>query len=207
MSDFLLFKITLLEHAVDNSNCRLAEDILSIECIPPVTPTVTPTKTLTPTPTITSTVTPTQTCTITPTPTITQTSVTPTPTPTSTVTPSVTLTATPTTTPTRTPTPTPAGSIVLNSANNWTFNLDNNTILRFIPQSDSQNGAVISIVSNQVSLIPNNSLPSVSNIVYGNNNYGQLIYNGPIFENKRLSFTIDNTTFNGNITFLNTILF
>jgi len=114
MSDYLLLKVTVLEHASVNEDCRIGEDLLTIICDPPVSPT--PTQTLTVTPT--NTVTPTTTATITPTssitPTVTSTStVTPTVTPTNTVTPTVTSTATPTNTitPTATVTATPTNTV------------------------------------------------------------------------------------------------
>lgn len=123
MSDYLLLKITVLEQASANEDCRLAEDILTVICDPPpsptptntstVTPTVTRTATNTPTVTATATLTPTVTATITVTPTVTATSITSTPTPTHTPTPTATSTMTPTTTKTPTPTPSnPFGNIL-----------------------------------------------------------------------------------------------
>lgn len=50
MSDYLLLKITALEHASANENCRTAEDILTVICDVPSSPTPTPTSTPTPTP-------------------------------------------------------------------------------------------------------------------------------------------------------------
>lgn len=115
MSDYLLLKITVLEHAVAGSDCRVGEDILTVICDP--APSQTPTATATPTntPTGTPTSTPTNTPTNTVTSSVTPSSVTQTPTPTVTTTPSVTptITGTPqptntmTPTNTRTPTPTP----------------------------------------------------------------------------------------------------
>jgi len=71
MKDYLLFKVTLLEHATDTSSCRTSEDILTVICdrgpspspttTPTITPTVTPTLSITPTTSITPTVTPTTT--------------------------------------------------------------------------------------------------------------------------------------------------
>lgn len=140
MSDYLLLKITVLEHAVAGSDCRIGEDILTVICDPP--PSQTPTPTLTPTSTLTRTPTntPTNTVTNTVTSSVTPSSVTQTPTPTVTSTPSVTPTntgtpqPTNTTTPTntRTPTPTPTNpfgnmliietSYIPVSANGVTFN-------------------------------------------------------------------------------------
>lgn len=97
MNDYLLLKITLLEHATDNSACRTVEDVLTIICdpAPSPTPTNTPTNTPTITPTITNT--PTVTPTISITPTITPTiSNTPTNTPTITLSPTATITPSPT---------------------------------------------------------------------------------------------------------------
>lgn len=198
MSDYLLLKITILEHATTTEDCRFAEDILSVICNPAIsaTPTRTPFPTPTPTLTPTNTVTPTLTSTVTATP------ITPTPTPTNTVTPTIT----PTNTLTPTVTSSPVAVISLNFNNNWTYILDNNVILKFIPQTPSQNSAIINIPTTNISLIPNNSLPSVSNIVYSNNIYGQLIYNGPIFENKQIIMNLGGTIYSGNITSINTVI-
>lgn len=130
------------------------------------------------------------------------------PTPTATTTPTQTPTATTPSTPTTTPTitPSPMINISLNTANNWTYSLDNNIILKFTPLNSSFNNIVIRIPLLGVSLISNNSLPSVSNIVYGVSSYGQLIYNGPIFENKPIQVISGLATYQGNILSQNTIL-
>lgn len=222
MSDYLLFKISALEHATPGESCRFGEDILTVICdnIVYPTPTNTPTRTNTPTPTPTISGTPTNTPTNTPsqptptpttTPTITPTNTsTPTVTPsnTSTTTPTPTVTATNTPTPTNTLTPTPSSNpnIVLNLANNWTYAVNGNVILKFTPQNVNQNTLTIRAFINAASLLLNNSLPSVSNIMYGITNYGQLIYNGPIFENKTIQLLLDNTTYSGTITAQNTTL-
>ena len=108
MSEYLLLKISVLEHSTATEGCRLSEDILTVICDPVPSPTPTATTTTTPTLTVTPTNTPTNTSTPTPTPTITSSPVTPTPTPTSTATPTVTPTNTLTPTATATPTPTNA---------------------------------------------------------------------------------------------------
>lgn len=54
MSNYLLFKVSALEHVSSNSACRIAEDILTIICDDPgavVVASPTPTQTSTPTPT------------------------------------------------------------------------------------------------------------------------------------------------------------
>lgn len=53
MSDYLLLKITVLEHASAADNCRVGEDILTVICdeFSTPSPSVTPTQTPTPTPT------------------------------------------------------------------------------------------------------------------------------------------------------------
>ena len=211
MSDYLLLKISVLEHSTETDDCRLSEDILTVIC--DIVPSPTPTATNTQTPTLTTTPTNTPTNTITPTPTATVTAspVTPTPTPTATTTPTLTptLTATPTTTPTvtatLTPTPTntssPAPHITLNLANNWTYVLSNAVVLKFIRQNPSQTDISIDIPSNNISLTANNSIPSVSNIIFSNNILGQLIYNGPIFEGKPLVLTMGSVAYSGTIAF------
>ena len=206
MSDYLLLKITVLEHASVSENCRIGEDILTVICDHPISPTPTQTPTVTPTLTVTTTNTVTPTSTLSPTPTITSTSITPTPTSTQTPTPSVTATVTSTISPTPTNTPSGSASINLNIANNWTYSLDNNVILKFTPLNSSFNNIVVKIPLLGVSLIPNNSLPSVSNIIYGVSSYGQLIYNGPIFENKPIQVISGLATYQGNILSQNTIL-
>lgn len=202
MSDYLLFKISVLEHAVPGESCRFGEDILTVICdnIIYPTPTNSPTKTYTPTPTPTVSETPTMTPTNTPS--------SPTPTPTPTISGTPTNTPTPTTTPTNTLTPTPSSNpnIVLNTSNNWTYSVGGNVILKFIPQNSNQNTLVLRAFTNSASLMLNNSLPSVSNIIYGITNYGQLIYNGPIFENKPVQLLLDNMIYSGTITAQNTTL-
>lgn len=124
-------------------------------------------------------------------------------------TPTATATATPTPTPTlpSTPTPTPTvtvspmANITLNAANNWTYVLSNVVVLKFIRQNSAQTDITINVPSNGISLIANNSVPSVSNIVFNNNIIGQLIYNGPIFENKSLNVNIGTAFYTGTITF------
>lgn len=124
-------------------------------------------------------------------------------------TPTVTSSATPTPTPTlpATPTPTPTvtvspmANIILNAANNWTYVLSNAVVLKFIRQNSAQTDISINVPSNNISLIANNSVPSVSNIVFNNNIIGQLIYNGPIFENKPLNVNIGAASYTGTITF------
>lgn len=206
MSDYLLLKITVLEHGSVNQDCRVGEDILTVICDLPLSPTPTPTATLTPTITSTPTNTITPSSTLTPTPTITSTSVTPTPTSTQTPTPSITATVTPTVTTTTTNTPSGGASINLNIANNWTYSLDDNVMLKFTPLNASFNNIVIKIPVSNLLLISNNSLPSVSNIVYGVSSYGQLIYNGPVFENKPIEVMLGSVTYRGNILSQNTIL-
>lgn len=53
MSDYLLLKITVLEHASVTDNCRVGEDILTVICDDINTPLVTMTPTVTPTPSAT----------------------------------------------------------------------------------------------------------------------------------------------------------
>lgn len=150
-NNYLLLKITLLEHSTDVSSCRTSEDILSIICDPPPTPTPTVTPSITPT--ITQTTTPTNTVTSTSTPT---TTITPTNTPTSSVTPTVTITPTTTTTntptntitPTSTATPTPTNTLLVppiisfNNANDsiYYFNLnDTNVVIQTEKSYDNGN--------------------------------------------------------------------
>jgi hypothetical protein len=211
MSDYLLLKITVLEHASANAECRIGEDVLTVICDPPISPTPTQTTTVTPTNTITPTNTVTNTSTQTPTPTITSTPVTSTPTPTitstSTITPTVTPTSTitPTLTSTITATPTNSSSspanISLNLTNNWTYTFNNTVLMRFIRQENVSTNIVLSIPSSTISLISNNSLPSVSNIILNNTIIGQLIYNGPIFENKVMNISINSVNYSGIINF------
>jgi hypothetical protein len=130
--------------------------------------------------------------------------------PTPTMTPTVTLTPTQTIASTPTPTPTvtvsPMANITLNAANNWSYVFNNSVVLKFIRQNSSQTNISINIPSNNISLLTNNSVPSVSSIVFNNNVLGQLIYNGPIFENKSLNVTIGSTVYTGTITFQTTTL-
>lgn len=213
---YLLLKISVLEHATETEACRLSEDILTVICDPVPSPTPTTTNTQTPTLTRTPTNTPTGTTTPTPTVTVTSSSATQTPTPTATTTPTLTptLTATSTTTPTATatltPTPTntssPAPQITLNSVNNWTYVFGNTVVLKFIRQNSSQTDISINIPSNNISLNANNSIPSVSNIIFSNNIIGQLLYSGSIFENKPLRITINSTIYSGTITSQTTTL-
>ena len=206
MSDYLLLKISVLEHSTTTENCRLSEDILTVICDPAPSPTPTTTNTQTPTTTSTPTNTTTNTTTPTPTVTVTSSSATQTPTPTATTTP--TLTPTVTATPTLTPTPTssPAPQITLDSANNWTYVFGNAVVLKFIRQNSSQTDISINIPSNNISLNANNSIPSVSNIIFSNNIIGQLLYSGSIFENKPLRITISSTIYSGTITSQTTTL-
>lgn len=200
MSDYLLLKITVLEHGSVYQNCRIGEDIITIICDIPVSPTPTQTQTMTLTPTNTSTVTPTVTTTTTETATPTTTKATPTPTSTLTNTPTVT----PTVTLTQTPTTSLLPSIVLNFSNNWTYNLTNNTVLKFNPLNSSYNNVNIVLRISNLALIPNNALPNITNITFGIINFGQLIYNGPIFENKPIILTTGSAQYLGNITSQNT---
>ena len=232
---YLLLKVSVLEHATNSSSCKTSEDIISIICnprpttTPSQTPTLTPTNTptntntptVTPTITVTSTITPTITPTIsltpsdtpTPTPTVTMTPTltqTPTKTPTNPVTPTqtptITLTSTTTQTPTQTVSPTEPASIKLYSANNWTHTINDTVVLKFNRQDLSQNNIIVNIPLNNISLIANNSVPSVSNIIASNNTLGQLIYNGVIFENKLLNITVGSVPYSGTITFNTTTL-
>jgi hypothetical protein len=224
---YLLLKVSVLEHATNSSSCKTSEDIISIICNPRPTTTPSQTPTLTPTNTPTNTNTPTVTPTITVTSTITPTisltpSDTPTPTPTVTMTPTLTQTPTNTATPTQTPTitltstitqtptqtasPTEPASIKLNSANNWTYTINDTVVLKFNRQDLSQNNIIVNIPLNNISLIANNSVPSVSNIIASNNTLGQLIYNGIIFENKLLNITVGSVPYSGTITFNTTTL-
>ena len=127
--------------------------------------------------------------------------VSPTPTTTPTVTPTPTATLPSTPTPTPTVTTSPMANITLNAANNWTYVLSNAVVLKFIRQNSAQTDISINVPSNNISLIANNSVPSVSNIVFNNNIIGQLIYNGPIFENKPLNVNIGAALYTGTITF------
>lgn len=188
MSEYLLLKISVLEHATATEDCRLSEDILTVICDPAPSPTPTATVTITPTLTATPTNTPTNTVTPTPTPTITSSPAVPTPTPTPTVTAS------------------PGSNITLNAANNWTYVFSNAVVLKFIRQNSTQTDISINVPSNNISLVGNNSVPSVSNIVFNNNIIGQLIYNGPIFENKPLNVTVGAASYTGTITFQTTTL-
>jgi hypothetical protein len=226
-NSYLLLKVSVLEHATDSSNCKTSEDIISIICnprpsptpsqtptltptntptntsTPTVTPTITTTTTITPTISLTPSNTPTLTPTLTTTPTLTQT---PTNTVTPTQTPTITLTSTTTQTPTQTVSPTEPASIKLNSANNWTYILNNTVALKFNRQNLSQTNIVINIPLSNISLVANNSVPSVSNIIASNNTLGQLIYNSVIFENKLLNITVGNAQYSGTITFQTTTL-
>lgn len=127
--------------------------------------------------------------------------VSPTPTTTPKVTPTPTATLPSTPTPTPTVTTSPMANITLNAANNWTYVLSNAVVLKFIRQNSAQTDISINVPSNNISLIANNSVPSVSNIVFNNNIIGQLIYNGPIFENKPLNVNIGAALYTGTITF------
>lgn len=98
MNDYLLLKATLLEHATEVSSCKTSEDILTIICQRPPSPTPTATPTVTPTVSFTPTTTP---------------SVTPTTTVTSTV------TATPTLTPSSTRNDIFANSLTILSGSNY----------------------------------------------------------------------------------------
>ncbi len=124
----------------------------------------------------------------------------PSPTPTITPTLTSTLTPTPTITVTKTPSQTPAGSIMLSSANNWTYILNNTIAIKFNRQHLSQTNIVINIPLNNISLVANNIIPSVSNIVYNNNTLGQLLYNSIIFENKLFNVTVDGVLYSSTIT-------
>jgi hypothetical protein len=144
-------------------------------------------------------------CLIRPTPPVTPT---PTITPTLTVTPTIPLTSTPTQTPTptltQTPTPSVSSFIILNTANNWTYSINNQVVVRFIPQDSSLNSIVVRILNINLSSQP--FLPSISNILIGGNSYGQLIYNGSLLEQKPISVTISSIIYSGAITSLNTNL-
>lgn len=188
MSDYLLLKITVLEHASVSENCRLGEDIITIICDPAPTPT--PTSTITQTPTNTSTptntatntptnsVTPTNTATPTVTATVTPTntqtsSVTPTVTPTNTVTPTVTasVTATNTVTPTVTSTVTPT----LTRTNTLTpTNTSTPTVTPTVTPTSSSNYFDSLIVPSGVNYISGNGLTFVAS-------YGDILsYNNQI---------------------------
>lgn len=150
----------------------------------------------TPTPTPTVTTTPTNT----PTPTV---SFTPSQTPTNTVTPTATRTPTPTTTPTVTPS---IGSfITLNSVNNWTYAINNQTVLRFVPISSTYNSVTIRIPGS-VSASNTVFLPSVTNLIVNSNSYGQLIYNSSAVENRAIELNFNSITYAGTIQNLNTNL-
>jgi hypothetical protein len=127
--------------------------------------------------------------------------VSPTPTTTQTSTPTPTPTLTSTATPTPTVTASPGANIVLNSANNWTYVLNNSVILKFVRQDTTQTNISINVPANNITLVANNSVPSVSNIVFNTNIIGQLIYNGPIFENKPFNMLIGSTPYSGTINF------
>jgi hypothetical protein len=217
----LLFKITVLEQVTSNEACKTAEDIISIVCDPVPTSTPTPTPTVTPTvtitlsttPTITPTVsntstltptlsiTPTQTPTISLTPTLTST-LTPTVTPTQTVTVTVsqTQTLTPTRTPTATPTPSGPNSIQLNQANNWTFSLNNEAVVRFVPKDNAYYSAIVRVVQNTANINSTSNIPSVSNIIVGDVVFGQLIYGTSNFDNKSIIVSYNGLTYTGYIT-------
>lgn len=202
MSDYLLLKITALEHASANDNCRVAEDILSVICDPPPSPTPTSTVTVTPTNTTTSTNTPTITSTVSLTPTITQTSTaTPTVTPTSTVTPTITPTntVTPTITPTSstTPTITPTSSI--------TPTITPTSSLAFIstltiPSSSnyiSDNGLTfVASLGDSLSYTPQtgSDLPSTMNISISGVVKSSVIFPNSIYSGKPFRFTVNLTS-------------
>ena len=135
-------------------------------------------------------------CLIQPTPTITTTP---------TMTPTPTQTATPTSTPTPTPTPSLSSFINLNLANNWTFSVNGQIIAKFTPADSSLNSITLRI-SNNTNVSGNVFLPNVTNVVIGNNSYGQLIYNASVLENKGIAATLNNITYNGTINNLNTYL-
>ena len=221
MATNLLFKITVLEQVTSNEACKTAEDIISIVCDPIPTPTPTPTNTVTPTVSITPSITPTNTPTISITPTQTPTiSLTPTITVTPTVTPTVTMTlsptqtatptppptqtTTPTITPTRTPTntPTPSGpnSILLNQVNNWVFTLNNEAMVRFVPQDNTYYSVAIKILQNTANINSTSNIPSVSNIIVGGVVFGQLIYSTSNFDNKSIIVSYNGLSYAGYIT-------
>jgi endoglucanase len=127
--------------------------------------------------------------------------VSPTPTSTATTTPTPTPTIPATPTPTPTVTTSPMANITLNAANNWTYILNNSVILKFVRQDTTQTNISLTVPSNNISLVANNSVPSVSNIVFNTNIIGQLIYNGPIFENKPFNMVIGSTPYSGTINF------
>lgn len=202
MSDYLLLKITVLEHASVTENCRLGEDILTVICDPPPsptptsTPTVTPTNTSTPTNTPTNTVTSTVTPSVTPTNTVTS-SVTPTNTLTPTTTPTNTVTATPTATIISTPTPTvtptkapqfldsltiPSGINYI-SSNGLTFTGSNGDVLSY----NSQTGF---------------DLPATMNIRVSGVARASVVFPNTIYLNKPFKFTMNSngTSYIGNFT-------
>jgi len=217
----LLFKITILEQVSSNEACKTAEDIISIVCLPIATPTPTPTNTITPsvtptisltpsitptisltpsitptislTPSITPTITPTVTATVTVTPSITPTK-TLTPTPTNTVTPTMSVT------PTMTPTPSGPNSIQLNQANNWTYNLNNEPLVRFVPQDNTRYSVSMKILVTSTDLTSSSSIPSVSNIMAGGSLLGQVIYSASNFDNKSIILYYNGLTYTGRIT-------
>ena len=140
----------------------------------------------------------------------------PSPTPTSTVTQTVTptntvtstVTPTNTATPTRTVTPTPSfpANIALSFSNNWTYTTNtNDVVIKFVPSNSSYNNAIFNVLANSSTIVANNNVPSVSNIVVGNINYGQLIYDSQI-QNKTIYMNINGAVYTGVITSQNTIL-
>lgn len=203
--EYLLLQVSVLEHSTISSPCRKAEDQISIICNPPLSPTPTPTVTITPSITPTLSITPTNTTTQTNTPTPTTTPVSPTPTPTNTVTPSITPTQTVSPTSTITPTPSFPANILLNKANNWTFASNtNDVIVKFIPIDPNYNIS-FNIMLNPSNITASNNVPSVSNIVVNDMNYGQLLYDTQL-QNKTIYSKINNYTYSGYVTSLNTIL-
>lgn len=127
------------------------------------------------------------------------------PTPTPTMTPSATPVVTPTRTPTPTATPSIGSFITLNSANNWTFAINNQTILKFTPINSIFTTIVIRIAGT-INTSNNVFLPSVTNLVVNNNSYGQLIYNAAVVENRNIELTYNSVSYVGVIQNLNTNL-
>lgn len=114
---------------------------------------------------------------------------TPSPTMTPTVTPTASATPVPTPTPTTTVTPSSASFIVLDQANDWTFSVNNQIVAKFTPVDSSLTGLVIRINSSQ-NVTVNSFLPSLSNIIANNVSYGQLLYSGPLLENKPITLVM-----------------
>jgi len=160
--NYLLFKVSVLQHATEGTNCSYAEDILTVVCNPQPTPTCTNTPTSSNTPTPTPSITATATVTPSITPTI---SITPSITATVSLTPSITPTNTQTPTPTTTPTPTlppvipPLQSISIDNDLVWLFNTNEYPVLIQSQRSDTNGmswqdiGPFVNVVANGSSSI------------------------------------------------------